>query len=169
MNRPVGWRPALLTGLVVLTVTYVVLRLVASRGGGMPVNSWWALVVLAMVAGLLIGAGLRIRTYLAGRAQRPLDPDFARRTVVAAQAATLGGAALTGWYLAQAGVHARQLDYARSRDALVLTVLLGLGSLGLGVVGRLVQSWCRIDGESGDERPGDGQAGTAQTTQLPSK
>lgn len=140
---------------VVAVVGWALLALLAPQGvrpGPVPVLA--DVVVLVLAAGTLV-AGLRVRSYLGGR--RPgLDPVFAARTAVLAQAAALTGALLVGWYGAQVLVTLPDLDIAvfaaraRAGGAAVVCALI------LAVVGVIVERWCRIDTPSDDE-PGDGQ------------
>lgn len=140
---------------VVAVVGWALLAVLAPQGvrpGPVPLLADLAVLVLA--SGTL-GAGLRVRSYLRGR--RPgLDPVFAARTAVLAQAAALTGALLMGWYGAQVLVTLPDLDVAvfatraRAAGAAVVCALV------LTVAGVVVERWCRIDTPSDDE-PTDGQ------------
>ena len=69
-----------------------------------------------------------VRSYLAGRSTRRLDPLRAARVVVLAQAATLTGAAAAGWYAGQLAVVAGDLSLVANQDRLWrLALLVGAG------------------------------------------
>lgn len=168
MKHGVRWPHLLASGGGVFVVVYIVLRLLTTRGHAMPHNGWIAVVVLLILAALMVAAGWPIRTYLLGRAVVIPDPQRARRTVVAAQASALAGAALIGWYLAQAAVHVRTLDLPRSKDGFILCLVLAASAAALMVAGLVVQHWCRIDHKSDDDddpsrRGGGGAEGAAAT------
>lgn len=153
--QPVRISRLLALALAVALGGWAVLLVLAPQGirpGPVPVLA--DAVVLVIAAGTLV-AGFRVRSYLRGR--RPgLDPVVAARTAVLAQAAALTGALLVGWYGAQVLVAVGDLEIAafaaraRAAGAAVLCALV------LGVVGVVVERWCRIDSPHDDE-PGDGQ------------
>lgn len=153
--QPVRISRLLALALAVAVGGWAVLALVAPQGiRPGPVPALADAVVLVIAAGTLV-AGLRVRSYLRGR--RPgLDPVVAARTAVLAQAAALTGALLVGWYGSQVLVTLGDLEIAafaaraRAAGAAVLCALV------LGVVGVVVERWCRIDAPHDDE-PGDGQ------------
>lgn len=159
MKHGVNWKHVTGTAIGVFTVVYVVLRLITSRGAGAPRNTWIGVAVLLVIAGLVLAAGWPIRRYLKGHVEVIPDPHRARRTVVAAQASALAGGAMTGWYLAQAAIHARSLDLTRSRDAFILALVLAASAVGMAIAGLIVQGWCTIDDSDDDKPSGSGAAG----------
>ena len=166
--KPVAVRSAVIVGLVILVATGIVMQLVRNSNGSLPQHSWWELLVVTGVVAGLAAAGWRVRGYvkaLAENAERlrraesaagdaaavsavPLmnvpSPGFARSTLVFAQASALGGAALAGWYLGQAVIHATRWSVPSGRSAAIVLIVLTLGALVVSGVGFLVQKWCTL-------------------------
>lgn len=121
--------------------------------------NWWAGVFGALpvpsplVAALLVLLGLtefavarRIRRGVTGRDEKPLDPLWAHRMLLVAQAGALTGAVALGWYAGQLGVLATDLDATSVRTAALLCLAMCAGSGVLIAGGMRVQSAARIDG-----------------------
>lgn len=151
---------ALSVGLVALAVSLLALSLWSRSGRALPEASWPAGAVLLLMAALLLGAGWQIRSYQQGKAQRMPAPHWSRRVLAGAQASALGGAIVTGWYLAQAALHVPDADVPSQREALVVAGLLALASVLLSVAGFVVQAWCRIP-------PSDDEDGEAEQDPAP--
>ena len=103
----------------------------------------------------------QIRRYVRGTATVRPSPQRGRGTLVGAQAAALGGAALLGWYAANALVHLRDTDVASVRAQLVWALVHAAAALALSVAGYVGQAWCRIP--PGDD---DDDGGTAPEGDL---
>lgn len=136
-------------------------------GNSLPEVPWIAVVPLALITLLVLVAGWQVRRYAryrrmttdkaAVRAPQPITPQRARGTLVAAQAAALGGGALVGWYLANALVQLPNADVVSVR-AMVIRAAVSAGvALLLAAAGLLAQHWCRLPpgehGEDDDEPP----------------
>ncbi|WP_151525729.1 DUF3180 domain-containing protein [Serinicoccus kebangsaanensis] len=136
------------TGAIVAVLagmaSWLLLQVVRSLGGGYPVISWIGLVPLVAVTLLVLVMCWQIRRYLLGRGTLRPSPQRGRGTVVGAQAAALGGAALLGWYAANALVHLPNADVASERVQLVWGVVHAVAALVLSVAGYVGQDWCRI-------------------------
>lgn len=147
------------TGAVVAVLatmaSWLLLQLVRSLGGSYPVISWLGLVPLVAVALLVLVMCWQIRSYLQGKGTPRPSPQRGRGTLVGAQAAALGGAALLGWYAANALVHLPNADVASERVQLVWGMVHACAALGLSVAGYVGQGWCRIppreDDDDGDD------------------
>lgn len=143
-------RVAVLVALVVGLASWVLWHFVTGDGMLVPRPSWLAAVLLAGMAAFVVGFAWPVRSYLAGRSTKRLDPLRAARVVVLAQAATLTGAAATGWYAGQLAVVAGDLSLVANEDRLWrLAILVGSGVL-LCVAGLVAQHWCRVDPPSDD-------------------
>lgn len=150
-----AWLPALalLAGVLGGTVT-----LLSQGGGGVtPVLGAPALVTLLTVTGVALGFGLRIRRDRDRVPAERMDPLAAARILVLAQAGAFAGALFGGWH---AGVLVQVLTRAvAARGVLLDAVLMVAAGVLLVVVGLLVESWCRIDGDDSDPEGGLGQDG----------
>ena len=158
MNPAEGVRPA--TGVLVGVLTgmagWLVLQLLRALGAGYPVISWLGLVPRVAVTLLVLVLSWQIRRYLRGGGTARPSPQRGRGTLVGAQAAALGGAALVGWYLANAVVHLPNADVPGERAQLVWGLVHAGAALLLSAVGYLGQAWCRIPPGDGDDDDGDG-------------
>lgn len=151
MNRDPGIRVStvLLTGVATGVLSWVLLSWWHSGGRALPQLPWLALLPLLMITAGVLVAGWQVRRYvsaatpeLAGR--RRVSPERARGTLVAAQASALGGAALLGWYLANALLHLPNADVSSVRT-LLLRALASAGAAALVAVAGLVAQWmCRV-------------------------
>ena len=148
------------TGAVVAVLSgmasWLLLQVVRSLGGGYPTISWIGLVPLVAVALLVLVMCWQIRRYLLGRGSVRPSPQRGRGTLVGAQAAALGGAALLGWYAANALVHLPNADVPSERAQLVWGLVHAAVALGLSVAGYLGQAWCRIPPTEHDDDDDDG-------------
>lgn len=169
--KPVKVQAALIAGGLALVATGIVMQLVRNTGASLPKHSWWEVLVLLAVSGALIAAGWRVREYVKGlqtaekeraalraagedadvarAAAGPLpvaapEAGFARRTLVCAQAAAVGGLVLTGWYLGQATVQLDRWQTSTGRSAIITLSVLALGGIALSVSGFRVQKWCSL-------------------------
>ena len=110
-----------------------------------------AVVLIAVLSGVVLWFGQAVRRYLRGT-KANLSPIRAARTLALAQAAALTGSALVGLYAGQAlGLlpdwdlqAAQRLLWGYAAGIAAATWLL--------VVGMVVQSWCRIPPVDKDSR-----------------
>lgn len=143
-------RVAVLVGLVVGLVSWLLWHLITGGDTLVPRPSWLAAILLVGMAAFVVGFAWPVRAYLGGRSTRRLDPLRAARVVVLAQAATLTGAAAGGWYAGQLAVVASDLSLVANEDRLWrLAILVGAGVL-LCLAGLIAQHWCRVDPPSED-------------------
>ena len=177
--KPLRVGQAVIAGVCALTATGIVMQLIRNSGASLPSHSWWECLIVATLAGALLAAGWRVRSYVEGlkQAQRdrealvasgedasrarvaagPLpvaapDADFARRVAVCAQAAALGGAVLVGWYLAQGIVQLQRWETSSGRSAVITLAVLAGCAIALSSIGFRVQSWCMVPPGSSDAR-----------------
>lgn len=134
----------LLTVVLGGMASWLLLALLRSFGPGYPLFSWVGLVPLLAVTALVLVMAWQIRRYTRGRARSRPSPQRARGTLVGAQAAALGGAALVGWYVANALVHVANADVPSERHQLIWALVHAAAALLLSVSGYLGQAWCRI-------------------------
>ncbi|ANS78859.1 secreted protein [Serinicoccus hydrothermalis] len=150
------------TGVVVAVLagmaSWLLLQVVRSLGGAYPVISWLGLVPLVAVTLLVLVMCRQIRRYLQGRGTLRPSPQRGRGTLVGAQAAALGGAALLGWYAANALVHLPNADVPSERVQLVWGVVHAVAALALAAAGFVGQAWCRIPPTEHDDDDDDGVA-----------
>ena len=147
---------ALVVGVLSGMASWLLLQLVRSLGGDYPVISWLGLVPLLAVALLVLVMCWQIRRYLLGRGTWRPSPQRGRGTLVGAQAAALGGAALLGWYAANALVHLPNADVSSERVQLVWGLVHAVAALALSVAGFVGQAWCRIPPTDDEDDEGDG-------------
>ncbi len=145
----------LVVGIAVTVLGWLALDTWTGRGGEPLPMPWAAGVGTLALAVAVMAAGLPVRRWVAGRREQPLDPLVAARTVVLAKAAAYTGATLAGWYSAQALVTLPDLVGARLTRLLVAAGA-ALTAVALAAAGLVVQRWCRVPPDDGDERP-DGQ------------
>ncbi|AXH97169.1 DUF3180 domain-containing protein [Ornithinimicrobium avium] len=142
---------ALLSGMA----SWLLLAVVRAAGGAHPVISWIGLVPLVAVTLLVLAMTWQVRRYVHGKGTWRPSPQRARGTLVGAQAAALGGAALLGWYLANSLVHVSVADVPSQRVQLVWGVVHAAAALALSVSGYVGQAWCRIPPTEHDDDDGD--------------
>lgn len=149
------------TAVLAGMASWLLLALVRSVGGSYPVISWLGLVPLVAVTLLVLVMCWQVRRYTRGRGRVRPTPQRARATLVGAQAAALGGAALLGWYTANALTHLPNADVPSERVQLVWGLVHAGAALALSVSGFVGQAWCRIpptehdDDEDGTAPDGD--------------
>ncbi|MGN6414500.1 DUF3180 domain-containing protein [Flexivirga sp.] len=150
------WRHAAGVGVVVLLISYGVLRWTTAHGHGLPHMSWFLLVTLVLLSFAVLSARWEVRAYLHGTSTRPPSPQKARRALVAAQAWVLAGAMFAGWFGAFALTELGRLDAGSALGGMIQAIVLFVGSVLAVVVGLVVQGWCRIpqDKDDDDNSPG---------------
>ncbi|WP_134772353.1 DUF3180 family protein [Ornithinimicrobium flavum] len=164
MNPAEGVRPS--AGLVVAVLagmaSWLLLQVARSLGANYPVISWIGVVPLVAVTLLVLGMCWQIRRYARGKGTARPTPQRGRGTLVGAQAAALGGAALVGWYTANALVHLPHADVPSERLQLGWGLLHAALALALSVSGYVGQAWCRVPpGEDDDDGDGAAERGLA--------
>lgn len=152
--RRTPWPRLLVVAVLTAGVVLLGLRFAEGRGATvLPVPLLSSLVV-ALIAAVVLGLGWNVRQYTRGK--RPgLDPILAARTVVLATASAYTGALLTGWYGAHALLVLGDLHIDARRELAVSTVPALVCTVGLAVVGLVVERWCEIRGDD-DESGADG-------------
>lgn len=156
MNNLDGVRVSsgLLVAALSAMTSWLLLQLVRALGGDYPVISWIGLVPLVAVTALVLTLSWQIRRYVQGASRVRPSPQRGRGTLVGTQAAALGGAALLGWYLANALVHLPTVDVPSRRVQLIWGLVHAGAALALSVAGYVGQHWCRVP--PGDDDEGDG-------------
>jgi Protein of unknown function (DUF3180) len=156
VNQGYGLRWSQLVGVAVVVglLSWVGWRLYLNSGHLLGPASWISSLLLVLMAVLVTSAGLPVRRFLRGESRKPLSPIRAARTLVLAQAAALTGAAVFGWYAAQA-VHALvDIDLGDYRSLFWRLVTLCVAALLLAAAGMLTQRMCRVDPPERDEDHG---------------
>lgn len=156
-GRGVSIRLLLLLALVVTAFAYLGLRIWTGQGRSLPPASWGALVVVLFMACGVFFAGLPIRRFLRGQAEKTLNPMRAMRTLVLAQAAALTGALVSGWYLAQVLLVLPDFDIDSRRSVVIRLAALVAGGVLMAIAGLAAQAMCRVDKKVDDDNPGDTQ------------
>lgn len=143
-------------------VVAVVLR--ALTDGPVPTFPWATVAALLVLAAVVLAMGWRVRAHVRDPRGRPIDPIFASRVAVLAQACALFGALAAGW---GAGLLVNELALLRYRDA---TGSLGMTAADLvtGVVlctaGCLAEHWCKRPPE--DSEGNDDGVGTSRRPEI---
>ncbi|WP_344101426.1 DUF3180 domain-containing protein [Myceligenerans crystallogenes] len=154
--------PSLLLILAgVAVVGWPVLRALEARGVHLPPVPWLVDAAIVVLAGVVFWLGWTVRAYQKG--DRPsLDGLRAARTLVLAKAASLAGALLGGWYLAQVLLVLPDLAIEPRRDRALAAGIAVACSLGLAVVGLVVERFCQLPPPpDGEERDTNGSTATA--------
>lgn len=131
-----------------------------AMGNAVPAVPWIAVGPLALLILLVLASGWQVRRYARFRSQdstakapQRISPERARGTLVAAQAAALGGGALVGWYLAILLLRLPATDVSSVRDQAIRAAVCAGVALLLALAGLLAQHWCRLppDGNGEDD------------------
>lgn len=146
------WQALVLALLGAGVVGWFVWRRIVDGGGLPPQVPWSVTGVLLLLAGIVLWLGLAVRQYQRGK--RPdLDPVRAARTAALGKAAAFTGALLAGWYGAQLLVLLADLANEPLRAGALAAGGATLASLVLGVVGFVVERFCRLPPPEDGERP----------------
>ncbi|OMH25442.1 hypothetical protein BKD30_05975 [Tersicoccus phoenicis] len=149
-------RPLLVVAVVAAMIGWLVDVLVTRAGGPTPVLPLSSLFTVLLLVAITLGLGLHVLRWRQGKSRRMINPLLAARALVLAQATAYTGAVLGGWHV---GVVIEQLGLLalRSDQSLlwfaVAQVAGGAVMVGTGV---LVEYFCRIppeDGENSGEGP----------------
>ena len=156
MNPTEGIRISTGVGVAVLASmgSWLLLALVRVFGASFPVISWLGLVPLLAITMLVLVMSWQVRRYVQGKGPHRLTPQRARGTLVGAQAAALGGAALIGWYVANALVRLPVSFVPSQREQLIWGLVHAAAALLLAISGYLGQAWCKIPPTDGDDENG---------------
>lgn len=171
--KPVRPTAAVVAALLVTLLSGGLTQLLRNGGRAVPQHSWWEVLLVLAAAGALTAGGWRVRDEVRTRskAKREADAarragadeaeahaaaaavvqgreavssDTARRIVVFAQAAAVGGGILAGWYAGQAVAQLERLSVPSVRSAVTLLAALVVSAAVLSVMGFVVQRWCTI-------------------------
>ncbi len=146
--RPdVGLRTStvVLVGIVTAAVSYVALRLVPVPSPDPFPATWASVILLLLMAGGILSAGIPIRRVVRGRSRRPVNPLRAVRVLILARAAALTGALVAGWYIGVVLSRAPDLDAASVQHQALRAGAVALAGFVLSGVGLWVQAMCRLD------------------------
>lgn len=153
--RRTSVRTLLLALVAVAVAGWLLLRGFESRGVYLPAVPWVVDATILVLAGIVFRLGWAVRAYQKG--SRPsLDGLRAARTLVLAKAASLAGALLGGWYVAQVLVVLPDLGIEPRRDHAVAAGVAALCSLVLTVIGLVVEKFCELP-PPGDDSTGGGR------------
>lgn len=160
-GRGLRGRTVAIVAAITAVLAYLALNWWAGAFGALPAPSPVVAALLAALGLAEFAVARRIRRGVTGRDEKPLDPLWAHRMLLVAQAGALTGAVVLGWYAGQLGVLAADLDAASVRAAALLCLAMCGGAGVLIAGGMRVQSAARIDGprSGGGINRGDDPAG----------
>lgn len=122
----------------------IVWRLYTRSGRLLPSPTWLTLVVVLVLTGLVLWSGWQVRDYQRGAARREFTALRAARTLRLAQAASLTGSAVAGWFLGHLAILLPDRDLTPYGRQLVPLLLIIAAAGVLVVAGLLAQRWCRL-------------------------
>lgn len=149
-----------LLGLFALSGAWGILKLLARQGTHLPATGWTQGAALIILAGLILWGGLVVRAYLAGKRPK-LSGLAAARIAILAQAGSLAGSLLAGWYVAQGLIALENIGIESQQHRLMTAGFAALAALALVVCSYIAESNCQIppsDNGAKDEVP-DGLPG----------
>jgi DMSO reductase anchor subunit len=155
--RRTPWSRLVWIAVVAANVAYLALRVAESRGVTLPAVPLISSLVVLVIGGVVVVLGRQVRQYTQG-VRRRIDPLLAARTVVLAKASAHTGALLSGWYAGQVLLVVSDLDVPARRDVAVTAGLALLCTVALAVVGLVVERWCEISPQDGEEEDGETSA-----------
>ncbi len=119
--------------------------------------------VYALLAGLLLWAGLAVRRLKAHK-RTWMTPILAMRTAIAARACALVGAASVGTLAGIAAVGLTRLQAPAMSSSALGAGVSALAALALTIVAVLVERWCIVDSDDDEATRGRGEGTTAGGT-----
>lgn len=144
-------------GLVAGVLGWLVNWFATRNGHGTPALPLTSLATTALIIGLTLVFGFRVRRWRNGRRDRALDPLLATRTLVLAQACAYAGALSLGWHT---GILVDQLSLLSVRSTTAPLVGSGVlmgGGIMMIVVGLVVENFCRLPSDDDAGERGDGE------------
>ncbi|MBC7310664.1 MAG: DUF3180 domain-containing protein [Tetrasphaera sp.] len=141
-------------------VSAIVWRLYTRSGRLLQAPVWLTVAVVLLLAGLVLWSGWQVRSYQRG-GSRSLTGLRAARILSLAQAGSITGAAVAGWFLGHLVILLPDRDLTPyARQLLPLSVLIASG-LVLAVTGLVAQHWCRLppEGRNGEDDADRDRAG----------
>ena len=134
----------------------VVWNLYTRSGRLLPEPAWLTLVVVLVLAGLVLWGGWQVRAYQRGAVPKEFSVLRAARTLRLAQAASLTGAVVGGWFLGHLAILLPDRDLTPySRQVLPLLLIIG-SAVVLVVAGLVAQRWCRLPEDPNGSDDSDG-------------
>jgi hypothetical protein len=150
--QPTRIRALVLAAVVGAGVTFLMMLLVSAYALTMPDVPWTT--PMLMFAGAVAATVLARFTYLRNHVVRQLqDPVRAVATLAIAKALLIGGALLTGGYLAFALFSVGHLDAPLPKQRLVIGLVTTVASITLVVAGWALERACRTPKSDEDENP----------------
>lgn len=154
---------AIAAGLVGWVVA-VLLHRVDQLAPVLPLSSMLTMAVIAIVTLVLGLKVLRWRqSRRGGRTKRRLNPILAARTLVLAQATAYAGSLLFGWHTGVTVDLLPLLALRSNNSSLWLALAMMGGGLVMVAIGMVVERFCRIPPEDGDDDDGHGGRRKRQT------
>ncbi|OMH32410.1 DUF3180 domain-containing protein [Tersicoccus sp. Bi-70] len=150
-------RTLLVVAVVAAVLGWLADVLITRAGGPTPVLPLSSLLTVLLLVAITVGLGLQVLRWRQGRAKRMINPLLAARTLVLAQATAYTGAVLGGWHV---GVLVEQLGLLALRSdqsVLWFAVAQVAGGAVMVGVGVLVEHFCRIPPEDGQDSGGGPQ------------
>lgn len=146
-------RPLWLAVIVLIAAVAGWVATVLTNRFGLPTPAlpYSTLITLGLVVVIVLVLGLRVRRWRDGDRDRELSPILAARTLVLAQASAYAGALLLGWHAGVALDAVIALAYGAGAGLLALPLALIGGSAVMVVIGLVVERFCRIPPQDGNE------------------
>jgi hypothetical protein len=138
------------TGLVCAIASWVVVDLGTHRWFGLVKVPWAVAAVLVGVSLVVIALGWPIHQFVKGK-RKEVDRLRAATVLALGKACTLAGSALTGVYAAVAVECLRETGTPALRERVFQACAAALAALAMALAGRLVEWFCRLPPEEGDD------------------
>ncbi len=148
--RVTSWTTLALLTLASAVASWVALDVADSLGIVVIGSPWFTAGFLLLASGWLLVRGRGVRRMVAGQPTR-MTPLLAARVVSLAKASSLTGGLLAGWFAAVLVRASANAAAPLNQDIMVGAVVDLAASLGLVVVGMLVEHWCHVQPPEDDE------------------
>lgn len=142
---------ALVVGVAV--VSWLLLDAYRATGATGPLVPWPTGALPAALAAALVVAGRRVRRLVNGD-PTTLTPIGAARVAVLAQASSRVGVGVAGFYVGLLAVNLLGPAVPLYRDQVAPVALAVAGFLALTAAGVLVERWCRLPEDDGEDKSG---------------
>lgn len=145
-------RHLLTVAAAVFLVSAIVWHFYTQGGRLLPGPTWLTLVVVLVLAGLVLWGGWQVRAYQRGAVTKEFTVLRAARTLRLAQASSLTGAVVAGWFLGHFAILLPDRDLTPYARQVIPLLLIIASAVVLAAAGLLAQRWCRLpdDPDSSD-------------------